>query len=256
MLQTVETFVVPAPTPWNHGERDNTRTGERYNAHNTGALLASLKADHFWEVAGQYSRRSHDPARRPFALHAARLRHPDAPTLQALGQTWQLSLYLRNAHDGTAALQSSLILHGSHRFAASALAQAPASCRVRHTRTDREAQQIATAAANAIPEAAAKLYAWQTTPATRGAEEIIATALQWRYGDTVLDKDGVQHTPQLRTAVQLGTIATKLDEYLAAAVVAMQGGYYLTVSQRICRPMANVQMRERIMQNAWSWIHQ
>jgi hypothetical protein len=245
---TTSTPVNALPTPWQHGARDIYRTGERYNAHDTGALLARLQSDYFWEVSTQYTRRSHDPLRRPFALHAATLRHPDAPTFEALGQKWSLALYVRNAHDGTAALTSSLLLtrHGV-RYTASMFAQAPASCRVTHMRTNDEAQRIASSAADAIPTASALLLQWANEPARHLAADVLQTALLWRHGP---EADGT--SPLLRSGWAVQPV-TRLDEYVAAACVALQGGYYLTSSKRVARPVTSVLTREKLMAQAWAW---
>jgi hypothetical protein len=259
-FQTFENAAFIAPpkpvTPWQHGTRDMQRTGTSYQAHNTGALVERLKSEYFWEVASVYSRKSHDPARRPFALHAATLRHPDAPKFQILGREWQLAMYVRNAHDSTAAFNSALLLtrftgHARHQ-APSMLAHAPASCRVRHSKSDEYAQALASSAAESIPTATAKLLQWASEPARMGHDAIVAAALSWRFGNDVNGNPFVYRGANV-DAMQ---VRTRLDEYVAAASVAMTGGYYLTVSQRACRPINNVQQREQMMSQAWDWMHQ
>jgi hypothetical protein len=235
-------------TPWHHGARDLSRTSEHYHAHDTGALLQRLQADHFWEVTSRYSRRSHDPARRPFALHAATLRHPDAPSFDALGQKWSLALYVRNAHDGSAAMTSALLLtrHGV-RNSASVFAQAPASCRVTHSKTNDEAQRIASSAADAIPAATALLMQWSQEPARCLAADVLENALMWRHGPTDTGTSPIYRGPWDMQP------KTHLDEYIAAACVALQGGYYLTSSKRVTRDVTNVMTREKLMTRAWAW---
>jgi hypothetical protein len=240
-------------TPWDHGIKDFTRVGAKYQAHNTGELLKRLQDEHAWEPLYQWARRSHKVSRRPFALHAAEMRHPDAPTFQALGRTWTLSVYLRNAHDGTAALQSALTL-SSNRVAA--FVQAPAQARVRHSVANAQAQEIALAAAAEIPGAVTMLLTWQQTPRTCNVDELTRAALKWRYGTYVVDKDGIAHAPELRAPLyQDYQIVTKLDQYLAACDTALRGGYYLTTSQRMSRALKNVTAREPIMRAAWEWIN-
>ncbi len=258
-FQPIENTYAPARpvTPWQHGERDLARTGAKYQAHNTGALIARLTSEYFWETASTYARKSHDPQRRPFALHATTLRHPDAPKFQILGREWQLALYVRNAHDGTAAFNSSLLLtrftgHAKCQ-APSMLAHAPASCRVRHSHTDQYAQQIASSAAEQIPAATAKLLQWASEPARKSPEAIVAAALVWRFGDKDENGNPFMYRGANVDALQ---VRTRLDEYVAAATVAMTGGYYLTTSQRVCRPINNVQQREQMMTQAWEWMHQ
>lgn len=233
-------------TPWQHSSADPQRTSERYNAHNTGAILDKLVTDHGWQTIQQYSRRSHDPARRPFALHSAVLRHPEAVIFNALGRDWRVAVYLRNAHDSTAALNASLLLTCGRAHAATAFALAPASFRASHVHaTDEQAQELALRAAQAMPEAVAQLMEWQATRNPGGYLDAVDRAMLIRFPDES-ERPRADQTPFLHFDMK-----TKLDYYLMLARLTLEGSYYLESSKRMLRPVKNIQARERVMRRLW-----
>jgi hypothetical protein len=237
-------------TPWDHNEADPTRTSERYNAHNTGAILDRLISQHGWVMQSRYTRRSHDVRRRPFALHAAVLSHPEASTFEALGRTWKLGVYLRNAHDSTAALNASLLLTSGRVQSATAYALAPASFRAGHIKcTNDQAQELAMGAAKATPDAVMQLMAWQRTSTPGGYSDAMREAFEIRFpGEQAVLKTGEAHH-------LFQTLNTKLDYYLAMATLTLEGRYYLETSKRMVRDVKNIQTREQTMRAVWELMN-
>lgn len=251
-IKPVDTYTLQHPqevrklgTPWDHNEADPTKVSERYQAHNTGAILDRLISQHGWVLSSRYTRRSHDPQRRPFALHAAVLSHPEACTFQALGRNWRLAVYLRNAHNGTAALNASLLLTSGRVNGATAYALAPASFRASHVKhTNDQAQELAIGAAKATPDAVMQLMAWQEQATPGGYLDMLDEAFALRFPD--------ETSPVLRVGQGLyQELKTKLDYYLGLATMTLEGRYYLETSKRMVRDVKNIQARERVMGQLW-----
>ena len=236
-------------TPWNHCSADYLKVSERFNAHDTGAIVRRLCEEDGWRIMHQYSRRSHDANRRPFALHSAILRHPEAQPFQALGRAWYMSLYVRNAHNGTAALNASLLLHSGRLNSATALAMAPASFRCSHLRhTNEVAQQIASEAAQAIPSAIATMMTWEATDSPGDYCSARARALRLRFADA---EEPVQCREDGRPKPEP---TSKLAYYLQVATLALEGGYYLENSKRILRDVKSIATREQLMRDVWNTV--
>lgn len=161
-------------------------TSSRYAHISTRDVIGGLEVEG-WQVVGAGTALTRDPARRRFAQHLIRLRHPD----MAKGSDGIPELLLRNSHSGVSTWEG---MGGYFRIICSnglvAADGAIAALRVRHTATAvRGVVEAAAEIAGAMPQVVARIDDWRgryLPPEARTEFSERALALRWQ-SDAPLD---------------------------------------------------------------------
>lgn len=154
-------------------------TSSRYAHISTRDVIGGLEVEG-WQVVGAGTALTRDPARRRFASHLIRLRHPDL----AKGSDGIPELLLRNNHSGGASWEA---MGGYFRIVCSnglvAADGAIAALRVRHTPTAvRGVVEAAAEIASSMPQVVARIDDWRgryLSPEARTEFSARALALRW-----------------------------------------------------------------------------